>query len=95
MLRLHKVKGKSMSPYFNEGDYVLSFFKKPHKLKEGDIIIFKDSVYGRMIKKISKKQDEGLTVSGTHPYSTDSKTLGLIPFSNVIGKVIWKIPNQI
>lgn len=94
MLSFFKVKGKSMSPFFNDGDYVLSFSKNKKNLNIGDIIIFEDPVHGRLIKKISSKEENGLKITGSHPESINSNSLGIIPYSNVIGKVVMKFSKK-
>ena len=92
MLKLCKVKGLSMSPVFNEGDYVLAISKKLFRPDIGDCIVFRDDVYGCIIKQITRKEKKGFFVEGTHRCSMDSNSLGLIPLNKVIGKVIMNFP---
>ena len=94
MIKLCKVKGISMSPVFNEGDYVLSISRKLLKPNIGDCIIFRDDTYGCIIKQITRKQKKGFFVEGTHRCSMDSNSLGIIPFGNVIGKVVMRFPKR-
>ena len=92
MLKICKVKGLSMSPVFNEGDYVLAISKKLFRPDIGDCIIFRDNIYGCIIKQITRKGKKGYFVEGTHRSSMDSNSLGLIPLEKVIGKVIMSFP---
>jgi nickel-type superoxide dismutase maturation protease len=90
-----KVTGNSLSPILLPEDYVLvlTWPRLLDKLKKGDIIVFSHPVLGTLIKSISTVDpvDHQLEVEGFHPDSTNSKTLGPVPLSAVIGKVIWHI----
>jgi signal peptidase I len=96
MLRIHKVTGDSMSPDFQEGDFVvlltLPFFLK--QLKVGDVIIFKHKLYGTLIKRIASFDPETAEayVEGTGPDSLDSRRLGTIRREKIRGKVIAHFP---
>jgi len=97
MFKLIKVTGDSLTPEYNQGDYViitnLSFVLRA--FKPGEIVVFKHPVYGTMIKQIQSidPQTGELFVVGTHPQSTDSRSFGTIPPSWLTGKVLWHIPN--
>lgn len=95
MLRIHKVTGDSMSPDFQEGDFVVlttaPFFL--NRLKIGDVIIFEHKLYGVLIKRIASfdpKTAEAY-VEGTRPDSLDSRRLGTIRHDAIRGKVIAHI----
>ena len=96
MLKLIKITGDSLTPEYNEGDYVviatLSFIL--HALRTGDTVVFKHPVYGTMVKQIQSidAQAGEIFVIGTHPQSTDSRHFGSIPQSWLTGKVLWHIP---
>jgi signal peptidase I len=95
MLRIIKVTGNSLSPVFFPEDYVL-VLKWPgvlRRLKKGDIVVFSHPVLGTLIKSITAVDPiaRQLEVAGFHPDSISSKTLGSVPLSAVIGKVIWHI----
>ena len=96
MLKLLKVSGDSLSPAFQEGDFVVIakiplFFNHPPK--PGDVIVFNHAVFGTMIKLVESVilEKEELFVVGTHQNSIDSRRFGPIPIRSVIGKVIWHI----
>ncbi len=92
MLRIIKVTGDSMSPDFQEGDFVLlataPFFLK--RLKVGDTIVFQHKLYGTLIKRIVSFDPETAEayIEGTRPDSLDSRRLGTIRRENIRGKVI-------
>ena len=92
MLRIHKVTGDSMSPDFQDGDFVVlttvPFFL--NRLKVGDIIIFEHKLYGKLIKRIASFDPETAEayVEGTQSDSLDSLRLGTIRRDAIRGKVI-------
>jgi signal peptidase I len=97
MFRIIKVKGDSMSPDYQEGDFVVlataPFFLK--RLKVGDIIIFEHRLYGTLIKRIASFDPETAEayVEGTRPDSLDSRRLGTIRRKKIRGKVIAHFVN--
>jgi signal peptidase I len=95
MLRFIKVTGNSLSPEFQEGDFVL-VSKIPFSLssiREGDFVVFNHMEYGTMIKKvaIAYPQSGEYFVIGTHGHSVDSRRIGNIKRKDLLGKVIWHI----
>ena len=91
MFSIFKIKGCSLYPVLEEGDYVL-ILKKFFRLKENDIVIFRHHKYGILIKKVQKILPENkLFVVGTDINSIDSRKFGEIDKSCIIGKVIFKI----
>lgn len=95
MIKVLKVSGQSLTPYYQEGDFVLvvkiPFFL--NRLKSGDVVIFNHPVYGQMIKLVEHIEPSGeqVFVTGTHADSIDSRQLGPIPRTALLGKVIWHI----
>lgn len=98
MLRLFKVRGNSLSPDFYEGDYVLTLSTPfpAGKIKEGDVITFKQPGYGLLIKRVRSILDDGhrFDVRGSLIDSTDSRDFGPILPEQVTGKVIWHIKKK-
>ena len=95
MFRLLKVSGESLSPSYQDGDFVLVakiplFF---NSIRRGDFIAFHHEIYGTMIKQVDdiSPDREGLRVTGTHENSVDSTQFGAVHRNSVIGKVIWHI----
>jgi nickel-type superoxide dismutase maturation protease len=95
MLRILKVTGESLSPFFESGDYVVVADRRVllRPLHPGDIIVFRHPYYGILIKRLDHVLSSGeeLFVLGTHPESTDSRTFGPIPKKWVTGRVIYRI----
>lgn len=95
MLRFLKVSGESLTPEFQEGDFVL-IAKIPFllsRLKPGDVIVFRQPEFGVMIKKIDFILPGGseFFVIGSHDRSLDSRRFGPVKRDDLIGKVIWHI----
>ncbi len=97
MINVLKVTGESLYPLYKEGDFVI-VSKIPfvlNRLKIGDIIVFKHSLHGTMIKQIKEINTEGdrLQVIGTHGNSVDSRQFGEIDKASIIGKVVLHFRN--
>ena len=92
MLKIIKVTGESLSPFYLPGDYVLigNCPRLLSKITEGDTIVFSHSTYGLLIKEVSgvNQQLRHYIIKGSHPLSIDSGKLGPISFSEIHGKVI-------
>ena len=94
MLKIFKIKGTSMSPSLEEGDFVLTLSKRLVSLKIDDFIVFTDSIYGTIVKQIVRKEKNSYWVKGLSSGSMDSESLGSIPRERIYGKVILKIPRK-
>lgn len=95
MLRIIKVAGDSLSPVYNDGDFVL-IAKIPVSLinlRVGDVVVFNHPEYGQLIKKVVSISDpeKKIFVIGFHENSVDSRRFGAIDKKNILGKVIWHI----
>lgn len=95
MIKVLKITGDSLSPEYQEGDFVLMlkvpFPFKP--LKQGDVVVFENPEHGTMIKKIRDidRQSGQIFVVGTHDFSVDSRQFGPIDQHDLQGVVIWHI----
>jgi signal peptidase I len=99
MLKLLRVAGNSLLPTFCDGDFVL-VSKIPYlfaSIRAGDIIAFRHSEYGTMIKQVDsvRLDKDEIQVVGTHVYSVDSRRFGPIHTRDVLGKVIWHIKSPV
>ena len=99
MIKIIKVTGESLSPFFLPGDYVLvkKFSYHFGSIREGDIVVFTHPSYGLMIKEIDRINSElgQIHVKGSHPLSVDSSKIGPIASAAILGKVVWHIKNPI
>lgn len=95
MIKIIKVAGNSLSPFFLSGDFVFinTSQRVCKKLQPDDTVVFNHPVYGRLIKRVvvNNSQSENIEVSGYNEDSVSSHKLGLIPYSAIIGKVIYQV----
>jgi nickel-type superoxide dismutase maturation protease len=96
--RVYRVRGASMYPTLEDGDYVLvdgdAYRKVPPR--PGDVVVARHPFYeGRyIVKRVRSVLPRGsLFLEGDASYdSTDSHALGPIPLSQVIGRVVCRWP---
>jgi signal peptidase I len=94
MLKFLKISEDSLSPEYQNGDFVLVskipfLFAPP---SPGDVIAFHQPGYGLLIKRIQNiSLKGGVNVIGNHPESIDSRVFGPVRREHMIGKVIWHI----
>ena len=91
MIRIMRITGDSMSPDYQDGDFVFLMNLFRGRIKRGDVIVFINQLYGTLIKRVEKITDEGIYVLGTGENSLDSRRLGPVNPAAVQGKVIWHI----
>jgi signal peptidase I len=94
MLKLLKIVGDSLTPGYQDGDFVL-VSKIPfifHPPAPGDVIAFRQPGYGLLIKRIQSVNQGGeMNVIGTRIESIDSRMFGPVRQQDMIGKVVWHI----
>ena len=91
MFQILRIHGESMSPEYQEGDFVLIMKTFRGKIKIGNVIVFQHQIYGTLIKGVEKITDKGIYVLGRGENSLDSRRLGPINPASVQGRVIWHI----
>jgi signal peptidase I len=93
MLKIIKVTGNSLSPFFLPDDYVLINTSRRNfkQLATGDTIVFTHPAYGRLIKfvRTNSQVSESILVGGSQEDSISSHKLGEIPYADLLGKVIF------
>jgi signal peptidase I len=92
MFRIIKVSGESMSPEFNDGDYVL-LSRLPlilGMIKINSTLVFKSAEYGILIKKVSDidRHKGTFFFTGINKNSLTSEKIGAIPRKSILGSVI-------
>lgn len=92
MIKIIKVTGESLSPFFLPDDFVL-VLTMPISFKSispGDTVVFDHPQFGRLIKTVISNSAEAgfLKVQGANEGSVSSHKLGPIPYTALIGKVI-------
>ncbi len=91
MFRILRISGDSMTPEYQDGDFVLIFKPFGGRIRIGDVIVFENRLYGTLIKKAEKISTAGIYVIGTGENSLDSRRLGPVNPASVLGRVIWHI----
>jgi len=91
MIRLMRITGDSMSPEYQDGDFVFLMNIFRGRIKRGDVIVFRNRLYGRLIKCVENITDDGVYVVGTADNSLDSRRLGPVNPDAIQGRVIWHI----
>ena len=99
MLQFFKISGDSLTPEYQDGDFVLAL-KIPvlfRYLRPGNRIVFQKRGIGTLIKKITaiSAGGEEITVAGSHPDSIDSRDFGPIHRKDVTGLVVRHIPRPV
>lgn len=90
------VRGDSMSPSYNGGDWLLFrlLSAKPEELVGKVVLIQRNSQVGTdflQIKRVNRVTNEGIWVEGDNKdNSTDSRSWGALDSSEVIGKLIFR-----
>lgn len=86
--RIIKVSGHSMEPTIKDGSYVL--IKKQRRYKTGDIIAFEHQRTTMLKRLTSISNDRALVAGDNLNDSLDSRQLGSIPVSEILGKaLLW------
>lgn len=91
MIKLFKVEGNSLFPLYKNNQLLFTFKSSFFNLKVGDIVVFDNTTYGLMIKKIQEIKDNKYYVIGTNPDSIDSRNFGFISKDDIKYKVICKL----
>lgn len=95
MIKIVKVTGNSLSPFFLSGDFAIirTFPQRIPDLKIGDTVVVRHPVLGLLIKQVRDvNAAQGyLEIEGAHPDSVSSQKLGKIPFQDLVGKVLFQI----
>jgi nickel-type superoxide dismutase maturation protease len=96
------ISGDSMSPTYNDGDWLLVKWLEPDQIKQiplGRVVVVErmDRPGILMVKRLQKSHGELYWVEGDNPQSTDSRQWGWIGESEIVGVVKFRIkaqPNQ-
>lgn len=91
MLKIFKISGDSLYPYYKNGERVgcQKIFKNT-SININDTVVFEKEHYGLMIKKVKNVIDTAYFVEGTNPYSIDSRNFGALDFKEIKYKVLFK-----
>lgn len=97
ILQVFKVRGASLAPEFQDGDFVVAstlpiFFRR---LRAGDVVVFRQPAYGRLVKRVERLEPSGeIFVTGSGEGSIDSRVFGPIRRADVQGVVLWHVKKE-
>jgi signal peptidase I len=95
MLKIIRVSGNSLTPEYQEGDFVLvvkiPFFS--FHISPGDVVIFEHPIHGMLIKRVQSidGQKNEVFVMGNQTASLDSRHFGPVNIKSIKGKLVWHI----
>ena len=86
------VSGSSMSPTYNDGDWLLVKWRAPEQVKQiplGRVVVVErfDRPGIFMVKRLHKSHGELYWVEGDNPESTDSRQWGWLNQNEIVGVV--------
>ena len=96
MLKILKVQGQSMSPLYNDGDFLLLKKTALKRLTPNDQVVFNHPKYGIMVKSVLdiNQAEQTLKVKGIHSSSMSSQKIGAIQIEWLLGKTIFHIKKK-
>ncbi len=93
MLKILRIEGESMSPDYNNGDYVIvsRFPLLFNMVKINSVLVFKSSKFGVLIKNVSAIDQAGnrFYFKGTNQMSVSTELIGAIERKDIIGSVLF------
>lgn len=89
MVRLVKLRGASMTPTLQPGDYMI--ITKARVLRPGFVVLVDHPKYGSIVKRVKFVEGGQLSLEGDGAESTSTEAMGLIGLSAVKGRVRWAI----
>lgn len=85
MVKVVKVRGKSMAPTLAPGDYLI--VTKARAIRSGFVILVNHPKFGVIVKRVTSVSNRLIELEGDGPESTTSDALGEVALANVIGRV--------
>tara|TARA_B100001996_G_scaffold21210_1_gene16993 strand:- start:239 stop:511 length:273 start_codon:yes stop_codon:yes gene_type:complete len=89
VINLHRVRGSSMAPSFNENDLVLSL-KYFFSLKADDVILLDIPKIGTVIKRIKSINGKDIYIDGDNKEYSSEIYKNKYKSNDVMGKVLFK-----
>lgn len=96
MLKLVRIRGRSMSPAVEDGDLVLLRTLDAAgagALAIGDVACFRHPDLGLVIKRIAAKDGDSrhFRLASENILGSESDALGELPASALVGRAIWRL----
>ncbi len=87
--------GESMQPTLLDGDEVLVAAYGRRAPQRGDVVLLQHPLHSdvRVIKRVASLEADRVFVQGDNPaQSTDSRSFGGVPRSNILGRITLVLP---
>ncbi|WP_363323506.1 S24/S26 family peptidase [uncultured Pseudoteredinibacter sp.] len=89
MLKIFKITGNSMSPRFNDGDYLL-LFTLYQKSRPGQFLVYDHPTIGPIFKQVCEVTEGGsFYLKSLNSAGVSSEDIGLCQTENIIGRMLW------
>ena len=88
--RLARVRGRSMTPQFAPGDFVLGLRWPGMRLRAGQVVLAEHPSLGLLIKRVAQLSGERARLSGDSAESASSDDLGAVPVARLL-RVCWHL----
>ena len=86
------IRGHSMSPALNDGDYaIVKDLSSDQPLSVGDIVTFDHPDFGFSVKRIKAFRDTMLLLHGLDARSVEPTQIGWVCRKHILGRIEWQI----
>ena len=90
--RLLRIRGHSMAPALQDGDYAVAARLRPGQdVAVGDVVEIRHPDFGMIVKRVKELRSGDLRVEGQARSSLDPDQIGWIPRSRVTARLIWRV----
>ena len=93
--RVYRVRGHSMNPWAQSGDYLLLGRFYPRHARPGRVVVVEHAEFGTIVKRILDVTADGsLRLTGDASVSSSVKAIGDVPIERVIGRVLLRVRSR-
>lgn len=98
MFRIFRVRGNSMQPTLNEGDYVVAlsrFCLRWFRPKVGKIVVVNHPMEGVMIKRVVSESECSVRLCGDNvAESISTEKMGDLDKTNILGRALFVVTQK-
>ena len=93
--RLLRIRGHSMAPALEDGDYAVARgLRAGQRIAIGDVVEAEHPDFGRIVKRIGALRSDAVWLSGQAAASVDPHQIGWTPRARVAARLVWRLsPN--
>ncbi len=90
MFRIFRIRGDSMVPTLNAGDYVLAatWLRRP---RVRQLVVVDHPVFGIVVKRLARKDTDGYWLASENSCGVSSSEMGAVAGNHIIGRVLFTI----